>query len=203
MAVSLVRWRTGPTRSSAPGTRPASANPRVAYAADALVSLVGEGPCKPIEGRLDASEAALDRGYLEPGERCQLAGVGPIPVTIARRLLNDSRITVLARQGNDIIEVSPPKRTISAKLRRTLERLYPVCGNDGCENDQRLEIDHITPFADGGATDEFNCWRLCPHCHDLKTYYGWNVVGEPGAQRLAPPDDPDPPRPGRKWGRSG
>ncbi len=166
--------------------------PRAAYAADGLVALVKEGPCKPIEVRLDGSEAALERGYVEAGERCEIAGVGPIPVTIARSLLGDSRITVMRRDGT---ELAAPTRTIPAKLRRTLERRYPVCGNTACSNDQRLEIDHIQPFADGGATDEHNCWRICPHCHDLKTYYQWRVVGEPGARRLAPPDDPDDPDP--------
>ena len=164
--------------------------PRVAYAADALVALVKDGPCKPVEVRLDAGEAALERGYVEPGERCEIVGIGPVPVTIARSLLSDARITRLTRDGD---ELAAPKRTIPARLRRKLERLHPVCGNDGCENDRQLEIDHVQPFAEGGATDEHNCWRLCPHCHHLKTCCGWNVVGESGARRLVPPDNPDPP----------
>jgi hypothetical protein len=187
VAQALEDWTTKIFRAEhAAGHR----EPRVAYAADALVALVKHGPCQPIEVRLDASEAALERGYVEPGERCELAGIGPIPVTIARSLLSDARITVMTRDGT---ELAPPTRTIPAKLRRKLERLYPTCANATCGNDQRLEIDHIRPFADGGPTDEHNCWRLCPHCHDLKTYYGWTVVGEPGTRQLIAPDDPDPP----------
>ncbi|MEX1008732.1 MAG: DUF222 domain-containing protein [Acidimicrobiia bacterium] len=167
--------------------------PRVAYAADAFVALVREGPCKPIEVRLDADHSAMVRGYVEPGERCELAGIGPIPVTIARGLLDDARITVLAREGTEIIKVSSPKRTIPAKLRRWLERTYPVCGVDGCDNEQRLEIDHIVQVEDHGRTNQENTWRICSHHHKLKTYYGWRVVGEPGTRRLVPPDDPDPP----------
>ena len=129
--------------------------PRPAYVADAVVALVKQGPCKPIEVRLEASHGALERGYVEPGERCELAGVGPVPVTMARGLLDDARITVLSREGTDITRVSSPRRTIPAKLRRGLEAAYPVCGVDGCANDQRLEIDHIIPIRNRPAGRRF------------------------------------------------
>ena len=170
--------------------------PRPAYAADALVALcAGEAPTKPIEARLDADYEALVRGYVEAGERCELAGIGPIPVTMARALLNDARITVLAREGTDITRVSSPKRTIPAKLRRWLERTYPVCGVKGCANDQRLEIDHIIQVEDHGPTNQANTWRICPHHHKLKTYHAWKVTGPPHARQLVPPDHPDHPDP--------
>jgi 5-methylcytosine-specific restriction endonuclease McrA len=56
-----------------------------------------------------------------------------------------------------------------------------------------LEIDHIVPLAEGGRTELTNLWRPCSHHHDLKTYFGWKVVGENGDRDLVPPDDPDPP----------
>lgn len=64
--------------------------PREAYAADAFVAAMTEGPCKPIEVRLDVSAAAFPRGHTEPGERCEIAGV-PVPVTTAKALLADAR----------------------------------------------------------------------------------------------------------------
>ena len=166
--------------------------PRAAYMADAIMALLAHGPAKPIEVRLDADHAAILRGYVEPGERCEIAGIGPIPVTIARALLNDARITVLGRQGSDISTISSPDRTIPATLRRWLEPTYPVCGAEGCDCSERLEIDHIIPVEDHGPTDEINCWRICPHHHKLKTYYGWKVEGPLGARRLVPPDEPRP-----------
>jgi hypothetical protein len=66
---------------------------------------------------------------------------------------------------------------------------------EGCDSTLRLEIDHIVPVAGGGTTDTTNNWRICEYHHKLETYYGWTVVGPPGARRLLPPDDPDPPRP--------
>ena len=163
--------------------------------ADALVALVrGDAPAKPLEGRLEADLAALERGYVEPGERCELVGIGPIPVTMARSMLDDARLTVLAREGSEITRISSPKRTIPVSLRRWVERAYPRCGVAGCGVDQRLQIDHIVGVEDHGPTCKENLWRLCAHHHKLKTFYGWHVVDEPDGPRLVAPDDPDPPR---------
>ena len=140
--------------------------------------------------KLTVDHAAVVRGHLEPGERCELDGLGTVPVTVARALLDDARISVLVRDGTEITTVTSPKRTIPASLRRTLEAKYPVCGNLGCDNDKFLQIDHIVPIADGGPTTIDNTWRLCSHDHDLKTYCGWIVVGEGDERRLVPPPPP-------------
>jgi hypothetical protein len=168
--------------------------PREAYMADAMVRLLrGEAPLKPLEARLDADQAAIERGWVEAGERCELVGIGPIPVTMARSMLNDARITILTREGTDITRISSPTRTIPAALRKWVERAYPRCGVAGCGNDQRLQIDHIIEVENQGPTTKDNVWRLCVHHHKLKTFYGWRVVEEHGIRQLVPPDDPDPP----------
>ena len=167
--------------------------PRTAYAADALVALASEGPCKPVEVRVTVDSAALARGHTEPGERCEIHRVGPMPVTTARALLDDASVAVMVREGDEITAVSSPKRTIPIKLRRALEARYPTCGVKGCANDQFLEIDHIIPLAEGGRTEIDNLWRPCSHHHALKTYAGWKVVRVDGGLDLVPPDDPDPP----------
>ena len=165
-----------------------------AYCADALVAVVtGKAPKKPLDARLHADQAALDRGYAEPGERCEIEGIGPIPVAMARAMLDDARITLLTGEGTDITHISSPSRTIPAPLRKWLEATYPVCGVQGCTDTGRLEIDHIVAVEDGGRTDKDNLWRLCRHHHKLKTFYGWKVVGPPGKRTLVAPDDPDPP----------
>jgi hypothetical protein len=166
--------------------------PRAAYAADALVALATQGPCKPVQVSAVLDSAALARGHTEAGERCEINGV-PAPVTTVRALLNDAVVSVLLRDGDEITAVSSPKRTIPIKLRRALEARYPVCGVKGCANEQFLQIDHVVPLEDGGETNVHNTWRICSHHHFLKTYGGWVVVGEPGNWDLVPPDDPDPP----------
>jgi Domain of unknown function (DUF222) len=161
--------------------------PRAAYAADALVALATEGPCKPVEVRVTVDSAALARGHSATGERCEIDRVGPVPVTTARALLDDAAVTVLSRTGDDITAVSSPKRTIPVKLRRALESRYPTCAVHSCANDQFLEIDHIVALEHHGHTQIENLWRLCTHHHSLKTHGGWRVVGENGDRDLVPP----------------
>jgi HNH endonuclease len=167
--------------------------PRTAYAADALAALAREGPCKPVEVRVTVDSAALARGHTKSGERCEISGVGPVPVTTARSLLDDASVAVMTRDGDDITAVSSPKRTIPTKLRRALEARYPTCAVSTCANDQFLEIDHVVPLEEHGRTEIGNLWRLCSHHHRLKTYEGWKVVGRNGTRDLVPPDNPDPP----------
>jgi Domain of unknown function (DUF222) len=167
--------------------------PRAAYAADALVALASEGPCKPVEVRVVVDSSALARGHTEAGERCEVSGVGPMPVTAARALVDDCSLAAMVRDGDDITSVSSPKRTIPIKLRRALEAEYPTCGVPSCANDQFLQIDHIVPVEEHGPTELANLWRVCSHHHALKTHGGWTVVGQNGTRDLVPPDDPDPP----------
>jgi hypothetical protein len=161
--------------------------PRAAYAADALVALATQGPCKPVEVHVSVDSAVLARGHTDAGERCEIKGVGSVPVTTARALLDDARVSVLVRDGDDITSVSSPKRTIPTKLRRALEARYPTCAVKACANDQFLEIDHIVPVEDHGPTELPNLWRICTHHHALKTHGGWKVVGNNGERNLVPP----------------
>jgi hypothetical protein len=186
-------WKAHIDRIFCDARRAGRREPRAAYAADALVALASEGPCKPVEVRVTVDSAALSRGHTAPGERCEIDRVGLVPVTMARALLDDAAVTVMTRDGVDITAVSSPKRTIPAKVRRALEARYPTCGVKACANDQFLEIDHIVPLERHGRTEIDNLWRLCSHHHRLKTYAGWEVIGHNGDRNLAPPDDPDPP----------
>jgi Domain of unknown function (DUF222)/HNH endonuclease len=186
-------WKAHTDRIFCEARRAGRREPRAAYAADALVALASEGPCKPVEVRVAVDSAALARGHTESGERCEIAGVGPVPVTTARALLDDAAVAVITRDGDDITAVSSPKRTIPTKVRRALEARYPACAVSTCANDQFLEIDHIVALEDHGRTEVDNLWRLCSHHHRLKTYEGWKVVGRNGTRDLVPRDDPDPP----------
>jgi hypothetical protein len=180
-------WKAHTDRIFCDARRAGRYEPRTAYAADALVAIASEGPCKPVEVRVTVDSSALVRGHTATGERCEIDRVGPVPVTTARALLDDASVAVLVRDGDDVTAVSSPKRTIPVKLRRALESRYSTCGVNGCANDQFLEVDHVVPFAEGGRTELANAWRICSHHHKLKTYFGWKVVGEPGNWDLVPP----------------
>ncbi len=180
-------WKAHTDRIFGDARRAGRREPRGAYAADALVALASEGPCKPVEVRVTVDSAALSRGHAKRGERCEIERVGPVPVTTARAMLDDAAVAVLVRDGDDITAVSSPKRTIPTKLRRAVEARYPTCGVEACANDQFLEIDHVIPLAEHGCTELDNLWRLCSHHHRLKTYAGWTVNGQNGARDLVPP----------------
>jgi hypothetical protein len=122
---------------------------RAADTADALAALVlGESTAPAPDVRLHLDAAALERGDAEPGERCHLDGVGPVPVTLVKTMLQDAEVTVLHHDPDgDITAVSAPTRTIPTRLRRWVEEAYPSCGRVGCDATFRLEIVHVVPIA--------------------------------------------------------
>jgi hypothetical protein len=169
---------------------------RSAYMADALVGLMtGEIEPPPAELHLRADAAPLARGCALPGEQCHIDGVGPIPVTLARVVLEDARVTVIGHDATgDITTVSSPKRTIPARLRRAVIAAYAPCGRNGCDSTFNLQIDPIQALEHGGQTCKHNLWRLCWHCHYLKTHCGWNTVQDAeGNWDLVAPDHPGRP----------
>ncbi len=112
------------------------------------------------------------RGTVSPGEICEIPGVGPIPVEVARRLAADSILSVLVTNGIDVTSVAHAGRTIPASVRRALVERDPVCVVPGCGLRDGLEIDHVEPFATGGPTTLGNLARLCHWHHYLKTHLG-------------------------------
>ncbi len=159
---------------------------RNALAADALVSLAEGDPggrAGPRDGRTGSGRTgpptmvhvrvdrdALARGHVEPGEVCEIPGIGPVPVEVARELAADSILSVLVTDGTDVTAVAHVGRTIPASVRRALIERDPVCVVPGCEVRDRLEIDHVQPLAEGGPTSLANLVRLCHWHHYLKTH---------------------------------
>ncbi len=81
-------------REARAGGRPEA---RDAYASDALHALVTRGPRKATSAHLVCDETAIQRGHARKGERCEIAGVGPIPVTIARAMLASAKVRAVPR----------------------------------------------------------------------------------------------------------
>ncbi len=76
--------------------------------------------------------SALLRGHLEPGECCEIDGVGPIPVPMARDLANDSFLALVFHEAGDIKAVSHFGRTIKAVQRTALFDRDRTCVVPGC-----------------------------------------------------------------------
>jgi 5-methylcytosine-specific restriction endonuclease McrA len=187
-------------RLAAEGRKCGHHEPSKALAADALVGLAcaetpvegssgsarSSGPSAVVHVRVD--HQALIRGHLEAGEICEIPGIGPIPVDVARRLAADSILNVLVTDGVDVTKVVHTGRTIPAALRTALTERDPLCVVPGCEVRDRLEIDHVVPVAEGGPTCLDNLARLCHWHHYLKTHQRHRLERDGGAWAWHPPD---------------
>jgi hypothetical protein len=183
------------------------AEPPRALAADALVGLAcgdvrtgtlgrrgtggpgahGRGPTTMVHVRVD--HKALVRGHVGQGEICEIPGIGPIPVEVARRLAVDSILSVLVTRGVDVAAVAHAGRTIPASVRRALHERDPVCVVPGCGVAEGLEIDHVEPFGQGGETVLSNLVRLCHWHHYLKTHQRHRLEATADGWRWISPDD--------------
>jgi HNH endonuclease len=159
-----------------------------AYAADALMALcdktTSKQSCESTK-RTNRSNAvmhirvdmdALKRGRTENGEICEIAGVGPIPVATATEYLGEAFLKLLVIDGTDIRTIAHMGRAIPAKLLTALEERDRVCQVPTCDMAMGLEIDHILPFAEGGAASLENLVRLCKRHHLQKTHDGYRLI---------------------------
>jgi hypothetical protein len=139
------------------------------------------------------SHEAFRRGHTEPGETCEIAGVGPIPVAVAERLACDAILKALVVDGTDVLAVAHLGRTIPARLRTAIEARDRECVVAGCHATRHLEIDHNVPISEGGETSLGNCHALCHHHHDHKHRHEARLVGAPGHMTFEYPDGRGPP----------
>ncbi|MGH2772922.1 MAG: HNH endonuclease, partial [Actinomycetota bacterium] len=167
-----------------------------AYAADALVQMakhVGGCTLEPKGGpkalvKIRVDHSALVRGRTEPGETCEIAGVGPVSVATVRKFASDAYLAALVCDATDVAAVSHMGRSIPARLRTALEERDPECVVPDCHANRYLEIDHIIPVAEKGPTALSNLARLCCFHHDQKTYRGYRLLGGPGNWAWQHPD---------------
>jgi hypothetical protein len=172
--------------------------PRAAYAFDALVTLATHGGAasRNVKYRalLRVDVAALVRGHVEGEECCEVTGVGPVPVRVARDVLGDSLLHLVITRGRDVATVVHLGRGPSAAQHIALLWSQPTCSRQGCDQTwTHTEVDHRTPWADTHATQLHDLDRLCRHDHGLKTHHGWALTPGSGKGPMVPPDHPDHP----------
>ena len=167
--------------------------PLEAYAADALEALICSG------GSVETKTStvinvlvdydALVRQETVPGEVCEIAGIGPVPVELVHRWLSDAFLRVVVTHGVDVKAISRKTRYVDAEQKAALfVRDHGGCVIDGCNADRRLERDHWqVPFGADGPTEIDNLVLLCVFHHALKTRKGFRLEGGPGDWKLVPP----------------
>jgi len=177
--------------------------PTDAYAFDAAAELLtsrGDGPPPPTGAdakvivRVDLP--ALLRGRAVEGETCEIAGCGPIPVSIVREWMDDAFLAAVVTQGTEITKVVHLGRKFTSEQRTALQWRDPICARKGCDNRLGLQYDHFEDWADTHTTRVGAGRRFCPPCHRLKTL-GWSV-SEPDADgqcTFTPPAASEPPSP--------
>ena len=177
--------------------REARREPTEAYAFDALVEAVcgsaehgrrGSGGAKVLV-RVDLE--ALLRGRPIEDEVCEVAGFGPVPVSVVEDLLSrgDTFWAAIITRGQAICGVAHLGRRPTAYQRSALEWLYPVCGAEGCST-RVVQWDHRVDWAKTHVTVFDLLDGLCVHHHRLKTAEGWALVEGTGKRLFVSPDDP-------------
>ena len=193
----------------------ASFDALVALARDALAgTCTPRGPMEQRAAGLPGSDAkiivrvdhaALVRGRAEPGETCDISGVGPIAVSAVREMIDegDPFLAAILTRGVEIAKVVHLGRRPNALQRTALQFLYPTCAVKGCGRAAQLEYDHDEDFATNSVTKFDNIDRLCRYHHMLKTRYNWRLLDGVGMRDLVPPDDPRHRGTGKKRGPPG
>ncbi len=125
---------------------------------------------------------ALRRGHTHGEEPCHVIGGGPIPVAVARDLLEgDAFVKAVLHDGVDIATVAHLGRSKKAELRTALALGQPpafegaTCAAPGCERRHGLQWDHIDPLANRGPTSYHNLHPLCRPHHTAKTEHDRQV----------------------------
>jgi hypothetical protein len=144
---------------------PADSDPADSDPADAdQTTTAGRSPGLPAPAsvHLRVDLEALRRGSLNGDERCEIPGVGPVPLETARSLLGDAILHLVITKGTDVASIAYLGRTIRAPLERALIARDETCVVPGCDVRDGLEIDHrIIPVVENGETALWNLARLC------------------------------------------
>jgi hypothetical protein len=124
-----------------------------------------------------ADLTALDRGHTQPGELCEIAGHGPVPVADVWDMIDGGAfIAGILTHGTDIIALRHLGRRPTALQRTVLEwETAGTCAVEGCTNNVRIEIDHVDPWAHTHTTEYDQLAGICVHCHRRKTHQGFNL----------------------------
>ena len=179
--------------------------PREAYAFDALITLArraadggdtGGGGARRRAGvrprflaLLRVDDEALLRGAVQGEEVCEIGGIGPVPVGVARELLDESVLKLVVTRGVDVANLTHLGRGPSAAQRIALRWASPTCSVEGC-NAVRTQVDHRLGWAETHHTRLDELDPLCKPHHDRKTYDGWALVEGTGKRAMVPPGDP-------------
>lgn len=152
--------------------------------ADTLVQrLTGQASADavPVGVHLVMSDASLLTGSHEPAH---LRGFGPIPASVARRLVGQApevlswvRALYTARSGDSLVAMESRRRLFPRALATFIHLRDRTCRTPFCDAPIR-HVDHVVPWSEGGETSATNAQGLCEACNHAKQAAGWRQVAE-------------------------
>ncbi|UUL75882.1 HNH endonuclease [Pseudarthrobacter sp. Fe7] len=139
-------------------------------------------------------------------EPAVLDGFGPIPASMARKLIADGadsfyRVIVDPRDGAPL-EIGRTNYRLTETIKRWIRMRDGKCTFPGCSNrTPDNDTDHLTAWEHGGTTNVSNLAQLCPKHHRLKHNSQW--IPDPATRNEPPgwtsptgrhykPEHPDP-----------
>ncbi len=164
-----------------------------AYRFDALLDLAHTGAsagARPKHvARVRVDLPALLRGHTQPGETCEIPGVGPVPVSHAREVLSHGLLQLVVTDGVDVQTVVSTTRHVPAPLKIAIAERDRTCKIRGCDCDRNLHRHHTREFAKSGRTTYSELGNLCSRHHHLVHDDGYEiVVHDDGTWDLRSPD---------------
>lgn len=148
--------------------------------ADALVALVCNstaGGGGGAEVQVLVSLETLLGTSQEPGT---ISGSNDLVTANAvRALAEDARLRRIVYDplSKQVLEYGRETYRPPAALRDHVITRDQVCRYPGCSREaSNADLDHVTPWEDGGKTNEKNLVSLCRRHHNLKTHAGWNYT---------------------------
>jgi len=140
--------------------------------ADALVEMARRAASMPPDARRPAPLFTVLVGYETfAGPMCELASGAMVPPGSLLRWLDDAYVErVVFDSPSRVIDVGERQRLFSGALRRAIQVRDRTCYEPVCDdtNPDRMQIDHIQPFTNGGPTTQTNGRLACAYHNRLR-----------------------------------
>jgi len=112
----------------------------------------------------------------------ELAGYGPLPAALARRLAKDAEWVRLVTDPmtGELLDLGRHRYRPALPLDRFVRARDQVCRWPGCyQPAERCDLDHAHDFDRGGETTRANLGPLCRQHHNAKTHGMWRYRRDP------------------------
>jgi hypothetical protein len=109
----------------------------------------------------------------------EIAGVGPVPAEVVRRLACDAHVDLAVEDlEGSILSQGRARRDPTPVQRVEIDRRDKGCRFSGCNYTEFTHVHHVQHWADGGLTNLDNLVTLCDRHHRAVHELGWTVAGD-------------------------